>query len=191
MLPVIVWPYLCEPAAQQCKSPALLPLQTSMTSLPRLKSLTRASLCHGCFSPLPLLMRTRLLSFSFSSLYLHWPQRAFPAPFDVLYRRLLVAAGLQTTLLSCLCIEELSLSPALPPGHFQLLWSEVASVASKFRAWILESCVRLPGVEGFALYAAEHSSAPWLLANGQGAAQTPSPWKGALPKMSSGKHFCT
>lgn len=51
-------------------------------------------------------------------------------------------------------------------------------------------CVLLPGAKGFALYAAERST-PWLLVNGQGAAQTPFPWKGALPKMSNGKDFYT
>lgn len=45
------------------------------------------------------------------------------------------------------------------------------------------------GVKGFALYAAEHGT-PWLLVNRQGAAQPPSPWQGALPKMSNGKDFC-
>lgn len=133
--------HLCEPITQQCKSPALLPLWTSIAFLSRVNNLIRAALCHGFFHSLLLLMRTRLFSFSFCSLRVHLPQRALPAPYDVLHRWLLVAAGLWTTLLSWLYVQDLSLLLALPLGCFQLLWSKVAAVASKFGARILESCV--------------------------------------------------
>lgn len=94
------------------------------------------------------------------------------------------------TVVIALCLGSQPLACFAPLGCFQLLWSKVAAMASKFRARVLESCVCLPGVRGFALHAAEHS-APRLLANGQGTAQTPFPWKSALPKMSNGKHFHT
>lgn len=106
----------------------------------------------------------------------------------------LIAAGRSQapnhTLAIALCLGSQTSCLLSHLGCFQLLWSKVAAMASKFRARVLELCACLPGVRGFALHAVVHS-APWLLVNGQRAAQTPFPWKSALPKMSNGKHFYT
>lgn len=130
-----------EPTAQWQKSLAVLPLQVSIAFLSRVNHLIRVALCHGFFSLLLPLMRIRLFSFSFYSLHVHLSRRALPAPYGVLHQWLLVAAGLRIMLLSWLYIQDLGLLLALALGCFQLLWSKVAAVASKFRARILESCV--------------------------------------------------
>lgn len=82
---------------------------------------------------------SKLFSFYFCSLHAHLPQKALPAPYDVLQQWLIAAAGLKPR---CMALhtgsEPLSCSP---PGCFQLLWSKVAAAASKLRVRILESCV--------------------------------------------------
>lgn len=66
MFTLVFWGHLCEPAAQQCKSPVLLPLWTSITFLSRVNHCIRADLCHNFFPSLFLLMRTILFHFCFA-----------------------------------------------------------------------------------------------------------------------------
>lgn len=139
MVSLVLCQCLCRATTQQCKPPVLLPLHTSVTLPSRVKHLIRAAFCHAFFFLTASLDENQaVFMFILLVCLLAWD---ISVPQDVLQQWILVAEGLWTTLMSWPSIQDLSLFLALPLGCFQLLWSKVAAVASKFGVRILESCV--------------------------------------------------